>query len=487
MTGLALLFAVAVPLVTAAGVLATTSWPNVREAVSLAGGTILFISLAVIAGNSGTIPELVVAEPVAGLALKFALEPLGVAFALMASGLWVVTTIYSIGYMRGHHEAHQTRFFAFFAIAIASAIGVALAGNLFTLFLFYEALTLSTFPLVSHAGTALSRRAGRTYLGILMGTSIGMFLVAIIVTWQVAGTLDFVPGGILEGKVTDLTAGVLLALYVFGVGKAALMPFHRWLPAAMAAPTPASALLHAVAVVKAGVFTILKISWFVFGFDLLQGLHVLDILQWAAAFTIVAASLVAMTRDNLKARLAYSTVSQLAYIVLAALLAGEAAFVAGGLHMVTHAFAKITLFFCAGAILVATMKTRVSELDGLGRSMPLTMTAFTIASLSIIGLPPLGGLWSKWLLLESSLAAGHVLFIAVLAISTLLNIGYLLTIPFRAFLRAAPEGEPTTWHEAPVTCLAAMVITSLGCLALFFLPDTVTMWLDRVFIMAEGR
>ena len=487
MTGLVLLLAVAVPLVTAAGVLATSSWPNVREAVSLAGGTILFITLAVIAGNSGTIGELVVAEPVAGLALKFALEPLGIAFALMASGLWVVTTIYSIGYMRGHHESHQTRFFVFFAIAIASAIGVALAGNLFTLFLFYEALTLSTFPLVSHAGTALARRAGRTYLGILMGTSIGMFLVAIIVTWQAAGTLDFVPGGILEGRVTDLTAGVLLALYVFGVGKAALMPFHRWLPAAMAAPTPASALLHAVAVVKAGVFTILKISWFVFGFDLLQGLHVLDILQWAAAFTIIAASVVAMTRDNLKARLAYSTVSQLAYIVLAALLAGEAAFVAGGLHMVTHAFAKITLFFCAGAILVVTHKTRVSELDGLGRSMPLTMTAFTIASLSIIGLPPLGGLWSKWLLLESSLAAGHVLFIAVLAISTLLNIGYLLTIPFRAFLRAAPGGEPTTWHEAPVTCLAAMVVTSLGCLALFFLPDTVTMWLDRVFIMAEGR
>ncbi len=487
MTGQVLLYALGVPLVTAAGVLAARRWPNVREAVSLAGGTILFITLAVIAGNSDTIPELVIAEPVVGLALKFAIEPLGIAFALMASGLWVVTTIYSIGYMRGHHETHQTRFFAFFAIAIASAVGVALAGNLFTLFVFYEALTLSTFPLVSHSGTALARRAGRTYLGILMGTSIGMFLVAIIVTWQVAGTLDFVPGGILEGRVTDLTAGLLLALYVFGIGKAALMPFHRWLPAAMAAPTPVSALLHAVAVVKAGVFTILKISWFTFGFDMLQGLYVLDILQWIAAFTIVAASLVAMTRDNLKARLAYSTVSQLAYIVLAALLAGEAGFVAGGLHMVTHAFGKITLFYCAGAILVATMKTRVSELDGLGRSMPLTMTAFTIASLSIIGLPPLGGLWSKWLLFESALAAGQMLFLAVLAISTLLNIGYLLAIPLRAFLRPARQGEVATWHEAPVTCLAAMVITSLGCLALFFFPDAITMWLDRVFFMAEGR
>ncbi len=486
MTGL-LLPALLAPIVTAGAVLATHRWPNVREATSLAGGTILFIVLAVIAVNNDTIPELVVAEPVAGLALKFAVEPLGVAFALMASGLWIVTTVYSIGYMRGHHEMHQSRFYAFFAIAIASAMGVALAGNLFTLFVFYEALTLSTFPLVSHAGTAAARRGGRVYLGVLMGTSIGLFLVAIIVTWQAAGTLDFVPGGILEGRVTDLTAGVLLVLYVFGIGKAAVMPFHRWLPAAMVAPTPVSALLHAVAVVKAGVFTILKVSWFTFGFDVLQDLYVLDILQWIAAFTIVAASVVALTRDNLKARLAYSTVSQLAYVVLAALLAGQTGFVAGGLHMVTHAFAKITLFYCAGAILVATLKTRVWELDGLGRSMPLTMTAFTIASLSIIGLPPLGGLWSKWLLFESALAAGQVLLLAVLAVSTLLNIGYLLSIPLRAFLRPVPQGTAATWHEAPAPCLAAMAITSLGCLALFFFPDVITSWLDRVFIMAEGR
>ena len=486
MSGL-LLLALVVPIVTAGAVLATHRRPNIREAMSLAGGTMLFIVLAVIAFNIDTIPRLVVAEPVAGLALKFAVEPLGMAFALMASGLWLVTTVYSIGYMRAHHEMHQSRFYAFFAIAIFSTIGVALAGNLLTLFVFYEALTLSTFPLVSHAGTAAARRGGRTYLGILMGTSIGLFLMAIIVTWQAAGTLDFVSGGILEGRVTDLTAGFLLVLYVFGIGKAALMPFHRWLPAAMVAPTPVSALLHAVAVVKAGVFTILKVSWFTFGFDVLQDLSVLDALQWIAAFTIVAASVVALTRDNLKARLAYSTVSQLAYIVLAALLAGQIGFVAGGLHMVTHAFAKITLFYCAGAILVATLRTRVSELDGLGRSMPLTMTAFTIASLSIIGLPPLGGLWSKWLLFEGALAADQVLLIAVLAVSTLLSIGYLLPIPMRAFLRPAPQGVATTWHEAPVACLAAMTFTTLGCLLLFFFPDTITSWLERVFVMAEGR
>ncbi len=476
--------AIAIPLAAAGLVLLAHRWPNLREFLSLAAGALLFLVVAAIA-STGDGTAIVLGEPVAGLALKLVVEPLGVVFALLASGLWVVTTVYAIGYMRAHHEVHQTRFYAFFAVAIASAIGVAFAGNLITLFLFYEALTLSTFPLVTHAGTSRARQAGRTYLGILLGTSIGLQLIAIVLTWSFAGTLDFVPGGILEGRVSDALAGLLLVLYVFGIGKAALMPFHRWLPAAMVAPTPVSALLHAVAVVKAGVFTILKVSWFVFGFDLLRDLAILDVLQWAAAFTILAASLVAMTRDNLKARLAYSTVSQLAYIVLAALLAGQAGFLAGGLHIVTHAFGKITLFFCAGAILVAAHKQAVSELDGIGRAMPVTMAAFTLASLSIIGLPPFGGLWSKWLLFEGSLAAGQTLLVLVLGLSTLLNIGYLLPIPVRAFLRPPPGQGAGGLREAPPTCLAAIAFTSLGCLVLFFFPDVVTVWLEQVFLLPE--
>ena len=278
-------------------------------------------------------------------------EPLGLLFALVASGLWIVTTVYSIGYMRGHRERNQTRFYAFFAVSIASTMGVAFAGNMLTLFVFYEALTLATFPLVTHAGTPEARRAGRIYLGVLLGTSIGLQLLAIAGTYAVAGTLDFTPGGVFGEEIDGVVAGALLALYVFGIGKAAIMPFHRWLPAAMVAPTPVSALLHAVAVVKSGVFAVLKVTTFVFGFDLLRDLAMTDALQWAAAFTVVAASLAAMTKDNLKARLAYSTVSQLAYIVLAALLANEAGFLGGSLHIATHAFGKITLFFCAGAIL----------------------------------------------------------------------------------------------------------------------------------------
>jgi multicomponent Na+:H+ antiporter subunit D len=266
---------------------------------------------------------------------------------------------------------------------------------------------------------------------------------------------------------------------VFGIGKAAVMPFHRWLPAAMVAPTPVSALLHAVAVVKAGVFSILKIVTYIFGFDLVGSLDATLLLQIVAAFTVIAASLIAMTQDNLKARLAYSTVSQLSYIVLAALIAQEAGFLGGGLHIATHAFGKITLFFCAGAILVAAHKTRVSELDGLGRAMPFTMAAFMIGSLSIIGLPPLAGLWSKWYLIEAAWYGGSAWLVAVFAVSTLLNIGYLLPIPFRAFFRPALGGKHLERQEAPLACLLAIGITSLSCLILFMFPEAIIDLLSR--------
>jgi multicomponent Na+:H+ antiporter subunit D len=264
----------------------------------------------------------------------------------------------------------------------------------------------------------------------------------------------------------------LLALFVFGVGKAAVMPFHRWLPAAMVAPTPVSALLHAVAVVKAGVFSILKISVFVFGTGVMAEIPAREVLCWAAATTILLASFVAMTKDNLKARLAYSTVGQLSYIVLGALLANSAGTIGAGMHVVMHAFGKITLFFCAGAILVGAHKTDVSQLRGIGRKMPLTMTFFLIGSLSIIGLPPFGGMWSKWFLATGTLADGQPLLLGVLLLSSLLNIVYLLPIPIRGLF--GTPGDPADLdgvHEAPKTCLLAMAVTSSGCIALFFLPE----------------
>ena len=472
--GLSMGLAVLLPLLAAVPIGLTGARPNLREAVTLVTALVVFVLVAgllpgVLAGDR---PELVMLELLPGLPLKFTLEPLGMIFALVASFLWLVTSVYSIGYMRGHHEENQTRFYVCFAIAIASALGVALAGNMLTLFVAYEVLSLSTYPLVTHSGTEQARRAGRLYLGILMGTSIGFQLFAIIWTWQATGSLDFQDGGILAGHVDGPLAAILLALYVFGIGKAAVMPFHRWLPAAMVAPTPVSALLHAVAVVKSGVFAILKVCVYIFGIDFISVQGAADWLLWFAGGTILLSSLIAMTKDNLKARLAYSTISQLSYVVAGALLATSLAITGGAMQVAMHAFGKITLFFCAGAVLVAAHKTEISELDGIGRAMPVTFAAFFIGSLSIIGLPPTGGTWSKVYLALGSLEAGKIWILAVLMLSSVLNIAYLLPIPVRAFFGKPKDGTTyTRIKEAPVSCLAAMIVTSLICLVLFFYPE----------------
>ena len=480
----ALIGVVVVPLLGALAVMLAGSRPNLREAMSLGAGVVLLaLVVRLLPGVlSGDWPAMVLAEPIPGLSLAFSAEPLGVLFGLIASFLWIVTTVYSIGYMRGHGEAHQTRFYAFFAVAMGCTMGVAFADNLFTLFVFYELLTLSTYPLVTHAGTREARQGGRTYLGILMATSMGFLLLAVVWTWQLTGNVRFSSGGILAGAASPLVIGILFALYVFGIGKAALMPFHRWLPAAMVAPTPVSALLHAVAVVKAGVFAILKITVYIFGLDLLRDTGVTDWLLWVAAVTILVASVIALRQDNLKARLAYSTVSQLSYIVMGALLVNSTALVGSTLHLATHAFGKITLFFCAGAILVASHKTKVSQLDGLGRQMPWTMGAFFLASLSIVGLPPMGGMWSKWYLALGAIDAGYAVLVGVLMVSTLLNIAYLIPVPIRAFVGKADDaGGDIQIREAPIACLLAMGVTVAGCVALFFNPTWIVQ-LARQFV-----
>lgn len=470
------------PLLTMFGVLACGKWPNVREGVSLAGGALLLLVVCSIYGlhETGGSIEVFWFELMPGLALAFSLETTGLLFALIASFLWIVTTVYAIGYMRGHREQNQTRFFACFALAISAVMGIAFAENLFTLFIFYEVLTLSTYPLVTHAGTEDARKGGRTYLTILLSTSIVFFLPAIIGTWMLTGTTSFTPGGVFGPDVPVLVLGVLLALFVFGIGKAAMMPFHRWLPAAMVAPTPVSALLHAVAVVKAGVFTVFKVCVFIFGLDTLAAIPLTQYLLYLVGASILLASLVAMRQDNLKARLAYSTVSQLGYITLGVLLATEAGVLGSAMHIATHAFGKITLFFCAGAILVASHKSEISQMRGLGRAMPITMTAFLVGSLSIIGLPPTGGTWSKWYLVLGTLQAEQLMLMVVLMLSSLLNIVYLLPIPIRAFLPAtetagegASEGRRGSIYkdEAPWPSLLAIGVTTLACLVLFIWPQ----------------
>jgi multicomponent Na+:H+ antiporter subunit D len=463
--------ALALPLAGTLLVALTGRKPNLREGCTLVTATALFGVVAALAPRvfGGARPELVLFEMVPGLPVAFTVEPLGMLFGLVASGLWIVTSCYSIGYMRAHHEANQTRFYACFAVAIFAAVGAAFAGNLLTLFLFYEVLTLSTYPLVTHHGDEKARKGGRTYLGILLTTSVAFLLLAIVLTWHIADTLDFRPGGILAGRASYGQLVLLLALYAFGTGKAALMPFHRWLPAAMVAPTPVSALLHAVAVVKVGVFTVLKVATYVFGTSLLHDTGASVWLMYVAGATILLASFVALTKDNLKARLAYSTVSQLSYIVLGAALANQWGTVGGGMHIAMHAFGKITLFFCAGAIYVAAHKTEISDMRGIGRRMPVTTFAFFLGSLSVIGLPPCGGSWSKWFLALGAADAHQAIFVGVLMLSSLLNILYLMPIVVNGFFASA--GEEGGIKEAPLFCVVPLCFTALGGIALFFFAD----------------
>jgi multicomponent Na+:H+ antiporter subunit D len=442
--------------------------PNLRDGITLAAAVATFLVVLRILANEGnaTSETLTLFSVMPGLDLAFNVEPLGLMFAIIASGLWILTHLYGIGYMRGNNESNHPRFFACFAFAISSVMGIAFAANMFTLFLFYEALTISTYPLVAHKGTPEAIRGARTYLGILIGTSIGLQLVAIIWTFSITGTLDFTKGGILEGHIAGPMVAVLLGLYAFGIGKAALMPFHRWLPAAMVAPTPVSALLHAVAVVKAGVFTMLKVGIYIFGIDFLASSGASEWLMWLAAFSIVAASIVALTKDNLKARLAYSTISQLSYITLGMALATSMGALGGGLHIATHALGKITLFMCAGSIYVATHKTEISQMTGLGRAMPITFGAFLIGALSIIGLPPFAGSWSKWLLIVGAADTTQWIMIAVLMVSSLLNVAYLLPVVAKGFFLGDTK-SPVKMAEAGPLVWAPPAITALGCLILF--------------------
>jgi multicomponent Na+:H+ antiporter subunit D len=469
------LLALVIPTAGSLLVLLSHGHPNLREGLTLLASVLLFLCVAALYPlmSAGERPAVVLVEVLPNLSLALEVEPLGVLFALVASGLWVVTSVYAIGYMRANKEKNQTRFFALFALSLASAMGIAFAGNLLTLFVFYEALTLATYPLVTHAGTPNAKEGGRRYLGILLTTSISFLLVAIIWTWHLTGTLDFQEGGILGDVASPGVLVALLALYMFGTGKAALMPFHRWLPAAMVAPTPVSALLHAVAVVKAGVFTVLKVLVYVFGLEVLQTGSMTLWLQWVAAFTLLSASLVALTRDNLKARLAYSTISQLSYIVLAGAMASHLGILAGGMHIAMHAFGKITLFFCAGAIYVVTKKTEISEMGGIGRRMPFTFLAFFIASLSVAGLPPSGGSWSKWYLLLGALETGELLLVGVLALSTLLSVAYLMPVVARGFFHPSKEGGEEGLSEAPLLMLVPLCFTALGCVVLFFCPGPI--------------
>lgn len=455
--------------------------PNRREAVTLAVSLALLVAvlkllLAVLAGAR---PEVILGHMLPQLAIKFSVEPLGMIFATLAAILWPLNSLYSIGYMRGNNETNQTRFYSFFAVAIAATMGIAFAGNLVTLFIFYEILTISTLPLVAHQGNATALHGGRIYLGILLATSICLLLPAIIWTWMLAGTTDFIAGGILQGKISGPLLTCLIALFLFGIGKAAVMPVHRWLPAAMVAPTPVSALLHAVAVVKAGVFSIIKIFVYIVGLDLANNAPGVAGLLGIVCFSVLAASVIALAQDNLKKRLAYSTIGQLGYVVLGAILLAPISIVGAALQLIVHAFGKITLFFAAGAIYTSCKKTEISQLNGIGHRMPFTMAAFTIGALSMIGVPPAAGFIAKWYLLMGAFEAEQLLAVAVIIISTLLNAAYFVPIIYAAYFKRDTSDTLLTYGEAPLPVVIAVCTTAALTIALFIFP-TIPLTLARL-------
>ncbi|MCX5512171.1 proton-conducting transporter transmembrane domain-containing protein [Kaistia algarum] len=464
----ALILALAIPGAGALAIALLSRFPNWREAATLAAAVGLFITVCdlLVGVLNGERPALHLATLAPGLELALHIDPLGMLFGIVASTLWVANSVYSIGYMRGNDEPRQTTFYVCFALAITATMGLAFSGNLLTLFLFYEMLSLTTYPLVTHKRSREAMRAGRIYLLTLIGASMILLLPAIVWTYALAGTLDFKAGGILAGKLGPTAMAVLLALFVFGAAKAAVMPLHRWLPTAMVAPTPVSALLHAVAVVKAGVFTILKVVVSIFGIETLQQTGASAWLVYVAGFTIVSASIVALRADDLKRRLAYSTVSQLSYIVMAAALASPLAVMGAAIHIAAHAVSKITLFFAAGSVYTAEHVTKVSQMQGIGRRMPWTMAAFSVGALSMIGLPPTAGFLGKWFMLGAAGTATNWFAVGVILVSTVLNAAYFLPILTRAFMK----GDDRPVREAPLPMVVALTATAIGTILLFFLP-----------------
>ncbi len=454
-------------------------WPNIRETWSTAASVIMFGSVVSMAGGvlNGVSYEYTLFMLTDTVGLTFRVDPAGLIFACLSSLLWIPINFYSIGYMRCNNEAEQTGYFAAFAICIGACMGIAMAANLLTFFVFYELLTIFSYPLVLHERDAAALSASRKYLAYTL-VSGQLFLAGVVGIYCISGTMDFKAGGFLTLAMAPKWVLQLLFLVMILAGsvKAAVMPLHGWLPAAMVAPTPVSALLHAVAVVKTGVFCVLRVIGFVFGPSLLAEIGTADVLAWFAALSILLSSFIALRQDDLKRRLAFSTIGQLSYIVLGGALLTPLAFKGAYLHLVAHAIMKITLFMCAGCIIVRTHLHKISEMDGIGRRMPVTMGCFALVSLAMAGVPFFVGFISKWNLAMGALQAGKPMYVVVLVASALLAIGYLMPVVRMAFFKPEPIEDPRhygaiSYNMLIPICFTTFLAVLLGCNPTLFPPN----------------
>ncbi|MFU8811790.1 MAG: monovalent cation/H+ antiporter subunit D family protein [Balneolaceae bacterium] len=466
------LLAILVSLAAVVPIMLSSSKPNLRESWTILAAVIKFglVLLLLPGALEGKTVELHLVDLAPGLPLALKADPLGVFFAVIASGLWIFTSFYSIGYVRGAGEHKQTRYFASFAVCLSATIGIAFSANLLTFILFYEMLTVATYPLVIHNEKQEAINAGRKYLAFTL--TAGLLLVAAsAMVYHYTGTLDFTPGGVFtDAELPHTTMLIIFILFLGAVGvKAGIMPIHGWLPAAMAAPTPVSALLHAVAVVKSGVFAVIRVVGFVMGTDVMAAYGLGDILIVLSGATIILASLIAFNQDNLKRRLAYSTVGHLSYIVLGVALLTPTGMTGGIMHIAAHATMKITLFFCAGAIYVNLHRTEISNLNGIAKVMPWTMGAFAIGSMGLAGIPPINGFFSKWNLALGALEGDMVVPVIVLVVSGLLNVGYFFPILYRAYFKPG-EGLEKYGEASPLMVVPLCITAALSVLFGLF-PD----------------
>ena len=472
-----LLITLLIPLIGTLGVMFMGKNENIREGVSSIASIILFLLVASMIPTvlSGKTLIFHMFSILPGISVTLRADAMSMIFALVASSLWTIAVFYSMGYMRAHHEPAQTRFNACFALAIFGAIGVAFSDNLFTLYLFYEIVSICTYPLVAHHQDTEGYNGARKYIIYLTTTAKAFLLPALILIYVLTGTLDFAPNistGIFPADVNKSLVIMLYIFCLFGFAKNGVMPFHHWLPGAMVAPTPVSALLHAVAVVKVGVFCTTRVMLYVFGVDTMHALNLGIPTAYFVGFTVIMASVLALSKNNLKERLAYSTISQLSYIIMGVALLTPAGIDGGLIHIVNHAFAKITLFFCAGAIYIAAHKKDVSDMGGLGKTMPFTFGAFAIASLSMIGAPPVGGFVTKWNLLVGSIQAHQIGILLILIASTMLNVGYFAPVTIKAFFGKRPEGETFQGiKEAPLSMLIPILIACTVSVLLGIFPN----------------
>lgn len=480
---LALLIVLGAPVLQAALVMLLARPPGLRDVIHigfsvLTAGCALYLVAAVAHGQTARI---VLARPLPNVELAFSLEPLGVLMAAVLTSLGALHAVHAAGVVRAKQEKAPARLLAFIALAMACVSAVAFSANLFSFFVAYQALTLAAFPLVAHRGDEESRPAARAFLAILLASSMGLFLPAMIWTYAIAGALDFQPGGMLAGRVDALTANVLLVLFVLGLAMAAVPPLHRWLPRSSAAPFPALVTIQALAVLPAGGIGIVKIAAFVFGPVLSEAFVAAWALIVLVGISMCVAALIALSKQDIRERLAYSSMAQSLAVVLGALLALPAGLFAAALQIVALACAATTLLMAAGTTAAITGRTKAADYAGLGRVMPWTFAGFAIASASMIGMPPFAGAWAKLWLITAAAGSGLIWAAALAGVAAILTFTHLGPLAANALAARAPTDAFKRPDGASILLAAPVILSAVATLWLLVLADPLAAFLSPIW------